>query len=69
MTRRTGRKLWFVTGDVVAFYTNVDISNIARSMEALMRGSGWTVQRSAAIAYLVHTVTHKNYFTVNDQLF
>lgn len=69
LTRHTGGKLWLVTGDVVAFYTNIDIANIGRSMEALMRGSKWSAQRSAAIAYLVHAVTHKNYFSVNDQLF
>ena len=30
---------WLITGDIVAFYTNVDTDTIHRSMEALLRGS------------------------------
>ena len=62
-------KTWFVTGDVVSFYTNVDTETIDRSMEALMLGSRIPVKRAAAITQLVRTVTHQNYFEIDKELF
>ena len=63
--KRTGTMLWLVTGDIVAYYTNVDIDNIARSMESILLGNRVPAKRAAAITWLVRTVTHNNYFQID----
>ena len=63
------RRTWLVTGDVEAFYTNIDTETIDRSMEALMTGSRIPRKRAMAIAWLVRTVTHKNFFAVDGKLY
>lgn len=54
-----------MTGDVEAFYTNINTDTIDASMKALMTGSRIPRKRAIAIAKLVRIVTHKNLFIVN----
>ena len=68
LNKRSGKRLWFVTGDVVAYYTNIDIDTVDGAMEALLRGARVPGERAKAIAHLVRTVTHNNYFVFNDKL-
>ena len=67
--RNSLRDQYFVTGDVVAFYTNVDTDTIHLSMEALLRGSRIPDSRAKAIAELVRIITHKNFFAIEDIVF
>ena len=67
---RTGSlECWLVTGDVVAFYTNIDTGTVDRSMEALLSGSCVPIKRAIAIAQLVKMTMHNNFFAVNDGLY
>ena len=65
--RTPTKKCWLVTGDIVAYYTNIDTETVDRSMEALLLGSRVPIARAAALAWLVRTTTHNNYFGVNKQ--
>ena len=67
--RNPFRQTCLVTGDVVAFYTNIDTNRIHSSMEALLRGSGITAERANAIALLFELVTHQNFFQVDEYIF
>ena len=67
--RHGGRRLYLVTGDIVAYYTNIDTATIGRSMEALLRGSKVPAARASALAHLVDTVTSQNYFQIEDKFF
>lgn len=60
---------WLVTGDVVAFYTNVDMETIHRSMESILLGSRMPAKRAAALPRLVQVVTHQNFYMVDGELF
>ena len=63
--RDPAKKCWLITGDIVAYYTNINTETIDRSMEALLRGSRVPNARAAALAWLVKTTTHNNFFEVN----
>lgn len=58
-----------ITGDIVAFYTNVDTETIDRAMEAIMLGARWTKERAYALGSLVKMVTKESYFENDGYLY
>ena len=65
--RDPAKKCWLITGDIFAYYTNINTETINRSMEVLLRGSRMPDARAAALAWLVKTTTHNHLFEVNDK--